>query len=114
VPTADSAIIPIVLTALRPAAALLLLQDVREQMAAGTWLCPHCYEEEHPEEGWMCNSSICMTRRGFRPTGASLLDPWLTTHMMCTYTHVYTASCLLPGRLLGHHTCAQAPALTVA
>jgi hypothetical protein len=50
-----------------------VLQEVREQMAAGTWLCPHCYEEEHPEEGWMCNSSICMTRRGFKPTGAPLL-----------------------------------------
>jgi hypothetical protein len=40
-------------------------------MAAGTWLCPHCYEEEHPEEGWMCNSSICMKRRGYRPTGTA-------------------------------------------
>jgi len=53
---------------------LRLLQDVREQMAAGTWLCPHCYEEEHPEEGWMCNSSICMKRRGFKPTGIAIYD----------------------------------------
>lgn len=28
----------------------LQLETVREQMAAGTWLCPHCYEEDHPEE----------------------------------------------------------------
>jgi hypothetical protein len=26
------------------------LPDVRAAMAAGHWLCPHCYEEEHPEE----------------------------------------------------------------
>ena len=26
------------------------LEEVREQMKAGTWLCPHCYEDEHPEE----------------------------------------------------------------
>lgn len=26
------------------------LEEAREQMAAGTWLCPHCYEEEHPDE----------------------------------------------------------------
>ena len=28
----------------------LQLEAVREQMAAGHWLCPHCYEEEHPDE----------------------------------------------------------------
>jgi hypothetical protein len=26
------------------------LEEVRTEMAAGTWLCPHCYEEEHPDE----------------------------------------------------------------
>ena len=26
------------------------LEDVRQQMAEGTFLCPHCYEEEHPHE----------------------------------------------------------------
>lgn len=26
------------------------LDTVRKQVAAGTWLCPHCYEEEHPCE----------------------------------------------------------------
>ncbi|KAF8071226.1 SAD2 [Scenedesmus sp. PABB004] len=50
------------------------LEDVRKEMAAGTWLCPHCYEDEHPEEGWMCNSSICMKRRGFKPTGIAIYD----------------------------------------
>lgn len=79
----------------------LQLEDVREQMAAGTWLCPHCYEAEHPSEarhlrlqqsacctsydscacggygrlrlqGWICNSSICMTRRGLKPTGIAI------------------------------------------
>ena len=24
------------------------LESVREAMAAGTWLCPHCYEADHP------------------------------------------------------------------
>ena len=28
----------------------LQLEAVREQMVAGAWLCPHCYEEDHPEE----------------------------------------------------------------
>ncbi|KIY97168.1 hypothetical protein MNEG_10793 [Monoraphidium neglectum] len=42
------------------------IEEAREQMAAGTWLCPHCYEAEHPADGWMCNSSICMKRRGFK------------------------------------------------
>lgn len=49
-------------------------QDVRKEMDAGTWLCPHCYEDEHPEEGWMCNSSICMKRRGYKPTGIAIYD----------------------------------------
>ena len=26
------------------------LEAVRAEMAAGTWLCPHCYEEDHPDE----------------------------------------------------------------
>jgi Zn finger protein HypA/HybF involved in hydrogenase expression len=26
------------------------LEDVRAEMEAGTWLCPHCYEDDHPEE----------------------------------------------------------------
>ena len=73
-------------------------------MSASTWLCPHCYEEEHPDEvslscqsppalrglssagiqmapsvgastqGWICNSSICMTRRGLKPTGIAIYD----------------------------------------
>ena len=50
------------------------LEEVREEMSAGTWLCPHCYEDEHPEEHWICNSSICMTRRGLRPTGIAIYD----------------------------------------
>ncbi|KAK9907785.1 hypothetical protein WJX75_009992 [Coccomyxa subellipsoidea] len=45
------------------------LEAVRAAMEAGTWLCPHCYENDHPDEGWICNSSICMTRRGLMPTG---------------------------------------------
>ena len=24
------------------------LEDVRAAMAAGAWLCPHCYEADHP------------------------------------------------------------------
>eukprot|EP00775_Hariotina_reticulata_P003629 gene3629-3891_t len=50
------------------------LEAVREEMASGTWLCPHCYEDEHPDEGWMCNSSICMKRRGYKPTGIAIYD----------------------------------------
>ncbi len=40
----------------------------------GEWLCPHCYEEEHPEEGWLCNSSICMKRAGRAPTGIAIFE----------------------------------------
>ncbi|GAX75209.1 hypothetical protein CEUSTIGMA_g2653.t1 [Chlamydomonas eustigma] len=50
------------------------LDDVRRKMKAGNWLCPHCYEEEHADEGWICNSSICMTRRGLKPTGIAIYD----------------------------------------
>ncbi|KIY93025.1 hypothetical protein MNEG_14938 [Monoraphidium neglectum] len=50
------------------------MEEAMAQMKAGTWLCPHCYEHEHPSEGWMCNSSICMKRRGFAPTGIAIYD----------------------------------------
>eukprot|EP00879_Flechtneria_rotunda_P025552 GHRR01027157.1.p1 GENE.GHRR01027157.1~~GHRR01027157.1.p1 ORF type:complete len:307 (+),score=127.84 GHRR01027157.1:1042-1962(+) len=50
------------------------MEDARTEMIAGTWLCPHCYEDEHPDEGWMCNSSICMKRRGYKPTGIAIYD----------------------------------------
>ena len=52
----------------------LELDDVRAQAKAGEWLCPHCYEDDHPEEGWICNSSICMTRRGMSPTGIAIYN----------------------------------------
>ncbi|KAL0034613.1 hypothetical protein WJX79_010469 [Trebouxia sp. C0005] len=52
----------------------LQLEAVREQMAHATWLCPHCYEEDHPEEDWICNSSICMTKRGLKPTGIAIFE----------------------------------------
>ncbi|GBF91148.1 hypothetical protein Rsub_04817 [Raphidocelis subcapitata] len=50
------------------------LEDARAAMAKGEWLCPHCHEKEHPQDGWMCNSSICMKRRGFKPTGIAIYD----------------------------------------
>ena len=50
------------------------MEAAQAAMAAGAWLCPHCYEEEHPKDGWMCNSSICMKRRGFKPTGIAIYD----------------------------------------
>ncbi len=28
----------------------MTLEAVREEMDAGTWLCPHCYEDDHPDE----------------------------------------------------------------
>jgi hypothetical protein len=48
--------------------------DARAAMKACEWLCPHCYEEEHPSCGWICNSSICMKRRGMRPTGIAIYE----------------------------------------
>lgn len=37
------------------------------------WLCPHCYEKEHGKEhGWFCNSSDCMKKRGWQPTGIAI------------------------------------------
>lgn len=49
----------------------LELEDVRNNP---DWLCPHCHEEEFPEDGWICNSSICMTRRGLAPTGIAIFE----------------------------------------
>ena len=49
----------------------LELEHVRNK---ADWLCPHCHEEEFPEEGWICNSSICMTRRGLAPTGIAIFE----------------------------------------
>ncbi|KAJ9533060.1 hypothetical protein QJQ45_018168 [Haematococcus lacustris] len=45
-----------------------------EATHSGEWLCPHCYEEEHPDTGWICNSSICLKRRGLKPTGIAIYD----------------------------------------
>lgn len=40
------------------------LEDVREQMAQGIWLCPHCYEEDHPEEvGLLVHSIYAVYKR---------------------------------------------------
>lgn len=47
------------------------LEDVRQDPS---WLCPHCHEEESPDDGWICNSSICMTRRGLAPTGIAIFE----------------------------------------
>jgi hypothetical protein len=47
------------------------LDDVRRRAARGEWMCYHCQEEADPSCGVICNSSICMTRRGMKPTGAA-------------------------------------------
>jgi hypothetical protein len=47
------------------------LDDVRARASRGEWVCYHCQEEADPTCGVVCNSSICMTRRGMRPTGAA-------------------------------------------
>mmetsp|Transcript_14536 Transcript_14536/g.31132 ORF Transcript_14536/g.31132 Transcript_14536/m.31132 type:complete len:396 (-) Transcript_14536:291-1478(-) len=49
-------------------------EEMQDARANPEWLCPHCYELEHPEEHWICNSSICMTRRKMRPTGIAIFD----------------------------------------
>jgi hypothetical protein len=37
------------------------------------WLCPHCHEgETGGRDGWVCNSSICLSRRGVKPTGIAV------------------------------------------
>ncbi len=28
----------------------MTLEAVHEEMEAGSWLCPHCYEDDHPDE----------------------------------------------------------------
>jgi len=48
--------------------------DLDEIKKDPNWICPHCYEEDHPEEGWICNSSFCMTRRGLQPTGIAIYE----------------------------------------
>eukprot|EP00242_Pyramimonas_sp_CCMP2087_P003802 CAMPEP_0198211696 /NCGR_PEP_ID=MMETSP1445-20131203/25161_1 /TAXON_ID=36898 /ORGANISM="Pyramimonas sp., Strain CCMP2087" /LENGTH=284 /DNA_ID=CAMNT_0043886017 /DNA_START=139 /DNA_END=989 /DNA_ORIENTATION=+ len=57
--------------------ACLLIRYGEEMVAAratDNWLCPHCYEKDHPEEHWICNSSICLTRKKMRPTGIAIFD----------------------------------------
>mmetsp|Transcript_12886 Transcript_12886/g.24540 ORF Transcript_12886/g.24540 Transcript_12886/m.24540 type:complete len:385 (+) Transcript_12886:104-1258(+) len=49
-------------------------QQLEHALADPNWLCPHCYEEDFPESNWICNSSICMTRRKMRPTGIAIFE----------------------------------------
>ena len=37
---------------------------------------PTCVTVLHllQEEGWICNSSICMTKRGLKPTGIAIFE----------------------------------------
>lgn len=48
--------------------------ELEHALADPNWLCPHCYEEDFPESNWICNSSICMTRRKMRPTGIAIFE----------------------------------------
>eukprot|EP00250_Pteridium_aquilinum_P011808 c20318_g2_i1 orf=50-1231(-) len=45
------------------------IEHVREK---GDWLCPHCSEEEGLNPYWICNSSICLSRRKMPPTGIAI------------------------------------------
>ena len=36
----------------------LQLEEVRHQMTAGAWLCPHCYEEDCPDEVQLCSTCL--------------------------------------------------------
>lgn len=53
----------------------LCLDDIRKLTAPGGpgWLCPHCVEDVYgADDGWICNSSICLKRRGLPPTGVAV------------------------------------------
>jgi len=57
------------------------LDAVREAAAGDGWLCPHCYEGVHgPADGWICNSSICLKRKGIPPTGIAVFDARAAGH----------------------------------
>ena len=47
--------------------------SLREARAAD-WVCPTCYEEEHPDDFWLCNCSFCMRRRGMKPLGLQIYN----------------------------------------
>lgn len=50
------------------------LSELKGRPQDYSWLCPHCYEEEHSQESWICNSSGCMIRRGLQPTELSIFE----------------------------------------
>lgn len=45
------------------------LEHVRERV---DWLCPHCSEEQGLNPYWICNSSICLSRKKIPPTGIAI------------------------------------------
>ena len=58
------------------------LESVRAEMAAGTWLCPHCYEEDHADEVSVCSGGctpVCtaLHAKGCRMLHAILSGKWI-------------------------------------
>ncbi|KAJ7193494.1 hypothetical protein O6H91_08G049600 [Diphasiastrum complanatum] len=47
------------------------LEDVKRNPK---WMCPHCFEAEGLDPFWICNSSICLTRRKLLPTGIAIFE----------------------------------------
>ncbi|KAI5084138.1 hypothetical protein GOP47_0000307 [Adiantum capillus-veneris] len=47
-------------------------EDIEQVRQRNDWLCPHCSEEEGVNPYWICNSSICLSRRKMAPTGIAI------------------------------------------
>ncbi|MCO5585780.1 hypothetical protein L7F22_039716 [Adiantum nelumboides] len=47
-------------------------EDIEQVRQRNDWLCPHCTEEEGVNPYWICNSSICLSRRKMAPTGIAI------------------------------------------
>ncbi|KAK4280667.1 hypothetical protein QN277_012262 [Acacia crassicarpa] len=45
------------------------MEEVRENKQ---WMCPHCIEAKGINPYWICNSSICLTKRNIAPTGIAI------------------------------------------
>eukprot|EP00249_Psilotum_nudum_P001700 c14335_g1_i1 orf=748-1053(-) len=47
-------------------------EDIENVRDNKKWLCPHCSEEKGLNPYWICNSSICLSRRKIPPTGIAI------------------------------------------
>ncbi|XP_038984895.1 uncharacterized protein LOC103695830 isoform X2 [Phoenix dactylifera] len=47
-------------------------EEMEEVRMKKDWMCPHCIEEKGINPYWICNSSLCLTKRKMVPTGIAI------------------------------------------